>query len=225
MDLQSIVDENAPEQDKKFFISKIYDVSSDDEVEILMPMEKTRLQLLPVGSEYDIYFYAKKGIYTCRVQVSERYKTENAVVAVLQLTSLLEKHQRREYYRYSTVIGMNTRILSPEEETLYLEGQQLIYSAEPDDKSVIVDISGGGLRFVCANHYELNRLLHCKFVLHVRDEKQVIDCVIRILGSKPVANNPSNTEYRGQFLFLNNYEREMIIHFIFEEERKMRQRR
>ena len=34
--------------DKKSYISRIYDVLSDDQFEVLMPMEQTKLILLPV---------------------------------------------------------------------------------------------------------------------------------------------------------------------------------
>lgn len=222
-DLSGELDDSSGE--KKFYITKIYDITENDRFEVLMPLEKTKLQLLPVGSEYDVYFYAQKGIFTCKAKVAERYKNDNAIVAVLDVLTDVKKHQRREYYRYSTVIGMNTRMLSEAEENHYIESRKLLSLEEPKDKAVIVDISGGGIRYVSAAHYELNRLVQCKFILKVKDENQMFDCVIRILGTKPVANNAANTEYRGQFLFLNNYERESIIRFIFEEERKVRQRR
>ena len=35
-------------EEKKVYISKVFDVLSEDRMEILMPMEKTRLILLPV---------------------------------------------------------------------------------------------------------------------------------------------------------------------------------
>lgn len=225
VELQSILSEFETEADRKNYVTKIYDIRDDEEFEVFMPIEKTTLQLLSVGSEYEVFIYAQKGIYACNVVVSERYKTENAFVAVLQLSGELIKHQRREFYRYSTIIGMNTRQLNEEEENFYLEEHKLVYGAEPGDKSVIVDISGGGIRFISAEPYEKNRLLQCRFILRVKETNQMVDCVIRLLGMKPVANNPNNKEYRGQFLFLNEYERETIIKYIFEEERKTRQRR
>ena len=39
--------------DKKSYISRIYDVLSDDQFEVLMPMEQTKLILLPVDGEYE----------------------------------------------------------------------------------------------------------------------------------------------------------------------------
>ena len=225
VEMQSILTEFETENDRRNYVTKIYDIRDEEHFEVFMPVEKTTLQLLSVGTEYEIFIYAHKGIYKCNVIVSERYKTDNAFIAVLELTGDLTKHQRREFYRYSTIIGMNTRALTPEEETLYLDEHQLIYGVEPTDKSVIIDISGGGIRFISAEQYENNRLLQCRFMLKVKEENQIVDCVIRLLGIKSVANNPNNKEYRGQFLFLNEYERESIIKYIFEEERKTRLRR
>lgn len=225
MELLSIPSELETESNRKNYVTKVFDIRDDEQFEVFMPVEKTTLQLLSVGSEYEVFIYAQKGIYTCNAVVSERYKTEHAFVAVLELTGELTKHQRREFYRYSTIIGMNTRLLTAEEENLYLEQHQLVYGVEPKDKSVIVDISGGGIRFISAEQYDNNKLLHCRFMIKVKEENQILDCVIRLLGIKPVANNPNNKEYRGQFLFLNEFERESIIKYIFEEERKTRQRR
>ena len=54
--------------DKKSYISRIYDVLSDDQFEVLMPMEQTKLILLPVDGEYDVCFYTKQGLYQCYVR-------------------------------------------------------------------------------------------------------------------------------------------------------------
>ena len=41
---------------RKSYQSQVIDILSDDRVEIAMPMEKTKLILLPVDGEYDLYF-------------------------------------------------------------------------------------------------------------------------------------------------------------------------
>ncbi len=41
---------------RKVYKSQLIDILSDDRIEISMPMEKTKLILLPVGEEYDLYF-------------------------------------------------------------------------------------------------------------------------------------------------------------------------
>ena len=44
------------EDEKKVFTSKVSDVISDERIEIIMPMEKMKLILLPVDAEYEICF-------------------------------------------------------------------------------------------------------------------------------------------------------------------------
>ena len=41
----------------KVYASQVVDIISDDRIEISMPMEKTKLILLPVDVEYDLYFF------------------------------------------------------------------------------------------------------------------------------------------------------------------------
>ena len=161
VDLEMIpaFEEEESEEEKKYYITKIYDIPDENRVDVLMPMEKTKLLLLEVDTEFQLFFYGRKGIYTCEARVIERYKEEQFVVASLELTSELKKQQRREYYRYSCVIGMNTRQLTDEEAERYEMTKDSDLFEQPEDKSVIVDISVGGIRFVTPTAYEKVNLL------------------------------------------------------------------
>ena len=66
----------------------------------------------------------------------------------MELTSNLRKYQRREYYRFSCALEMNSRKLEPEEVKAVDRNQLYLVPGLPAKRSVIVDISGGGLRFV-----------------------------------------------------------------------------
>ncbi len=210
------------EGEKKYYITKVYDVNEDGTVELVMPIDKGKLIVLSEGEEYDLYFYAGKGIYACRGRVVSRRRDDNIAVGVLEPLTELKKHQRREYYRYGCVVGMTTRQLPEWEEKDYMEKNRLDVLAEPTEKSVIVDISGGGLRFVSAEDYDLDRLVNCRFMLTVKGVTKTHNLVMRILSVAKMPNNAGNKEYRGQFIYIENGEREDIISFIFEEERKMR---
>ena len=211
------------EGEKKYYITKVYDVNDDDTVSLVMPIDKTRLVVLSEGEEYEMYFYAGKGIYACRARVIDRLKDENDIpVAVVELLTDLKKHQRREYYRYTCVVEMNTRQLPEWEETDFMEHNRLDILAECKEKSTIVDISGGGIRFVSAEDYEPGRLVNCVFVISLKGAKKTHNHVMRILSVTEVPNNAGMKEYRGQFVYIANSEREEIISFIFEEERKIR---
>ena len=91
----------AAEEEKKVYVSKVFDVLSEDRLEILMPMEKTKLILLPVDGEIDVTFYAGEHLYQCFTRVVDRYKRDNMYILLMEATSNLRKVQRREYYRVS----------------------------------------------------------------------------------------------------------------------------
>ena len=223
VDIQSVrADES--EEERKFFITKVYDVSEDGEVEIIMPTDKTKLIVLSVGMVYELFFYAGKGIYACTAEVVNRRNDGVMAVAVFSLSSELRRHQRREYYRYSCVIGMTCGELSKADAALYEQKGVLDPLNEPTEKGVIVDLSGGGIRFVTSAGYEEGALVRCRFMLEVKGRMRNYDLVIRVLSVESVANNPNNRELRGQFLRIESGEREEIIRFIFDEERKVRAR-
>ena len=55
VDLQtiSITRSDEADEERKYYISKVYDIT-EDRIEILMPMEQTKLILLPVEAECDL---------------------------------------------------------------------------------------------------------------------------------------------------------------------------
>ena len=52
--------------------SKVLDILSEDKIEVLMPMEKSRVVTLPVDGEYDLYFFTEMGLYQCYARISVR---------------------------------------------------------------------------------------------------------------------------------------------------------
>ena len=99
----------------KTYYTKIYDVIKDDRLEIMMPMEQTKLILLPVDGRYDMVIYGKSGLYQCFGRIVDRYKSDNVYILVIELTSSLRKFQRREYYRLGCAIELGTRLWDEKE--------------------------------------------------------------------------------------------------------------
>ena len=210
--------------DKKAYTSKVYDVISDEQIEILMPMEKTKLILLPVDGEYDVCFYTKQGLFQCYVRIIDRYKSDNTFILLCEPTSNLRKYQRREYYRFSCILNMDSRELV-EEELEAMEKNELVFQPGlPLQKSVIVDISGGGVRFVSNYRYEKETIIYLTYKLMIAGKEKTYEIAGKILASKPIENRPGEFEHRLQHMNINNMEREEIIRYIFEEERKNRRK-
>lgn len=204
-------------------VSKVYDILSDERIEICMPMEQTKLILLPVGGEYEICFYTKTGVYQSFARVIDRYKTNGVFILLFELTTNLRKHQRREYYRFNCILNMQSRELSEEEKISYEEQNGIILEHNlPLRQSVIVDISGGGIRFVSNYKYEKDTIIFLIYTLIYQGEEKKYELTGKILSSKELENRKGQYEHRVQYININTGQREEIIRFIFEEERKSR---
>lgn len=209
---------------RKKFDSKVVDVINDDRLEILMPMEQTKLVLLPINGEYDIHFFTTKGLYQCLARVVNRYKNGNLYLLEIELISNLQKYQRREYYRYSCMMPLRYRLLTKAEETSLETKKSTAFDEElPFIESTIVDISGGGLRYVSEEQTEPDQYVYTIYSL---ENGRSFKHVAKILAVKKLESDPKNPkyEYRCQFVNILNGERESIIRYIFEEERKKRKR-
>ncbi|MCQ2520162.1 MAG: flagellar brake protein [Lachnospiraceae bacterium] len=207
---------------RKVYTSRVYDVLSDDRLEVAMPMEKTKLILLPIDGEYEICFYTNMGLYQCFARIIDRYKSNNVYVLVFELTSNLRKHQRRDYYRFSCVLDMKTRELKNEEIHAVEANQVFLVPGLPLRRAVIVDISGGGIRFISDYAYEEGSMVYCTYQLVNDGIAKDYEVVGKVLSAKPVANRPGEFEHRVQYVNLGKDAREEIIKFIFEEERRIR---
>ena len=208
------------DEKNKVYASQVVDIISDDRIEISMPMEKTKLILLPVDVEYDLYFFTPNGLYQCYARVVDRYKNNNRFSLLLDLTSNLRKYQRREYYRFSCALEMSAFSLSEEEEAEVRKTGKVI-NGKRLSRSVIVDISGGGLRFVAEYAYEVGSMILCKYFLWIDGENKEYNLCGRVLAVKEVDNRPGFFEHRVQYVNMDKDNREEIIKYIFNEERKI----
>ncbi len=221
VELQAVNRSNEEEYERKTYVSSVNGILSEDKLEITMPMEKTKLVLLSVDEEYDVVFYGESGLFQCFARITDRYKSQNIYLLVLELTSTLRKYQRREFYRYSCALNMCSRPLE-EEEVLALESGSYFdnLSTLPLKESLIVDISGGGLRFISTQKYEPGTFLYINYHLLKKDEPRKFEVVGKVLSAREVENRPGNWEHRVQYFNMDFETREEIIRYIFEEERK-----
>lgn len=220
-----------PQQDQakeapKTYISQIQDILSENQMEIVMPMEQSKLILLPMDREYNLVIYTENGLFQCFARVIDRYKSNNIYTLMVELTSNLRKYQRREYYRFSCALEMNSRNLEEEEVRAIEERDPYsnLIPGLPLKRSVIVDISGGGLRFLSSHPYEPGSLIYISYNLLVAGKKKQYELVGKVLSSKKIENRQGSYEHRVQYVDIDADVREEIIKYIFQEERKHRKR-
>ena len=225
IELEMVEHNKGNEDSHRVFVSEIHEILSEDQMEIVMPMEKTKLILLPIDKEYDLTLYGQNGVFQCFARVIDRYKSNNIYLLVVELTTNLRKHQRREYYRYSCALEMCSRELEEKEvKAVELKEPFLLTPGLPLKRSVIVDISGGGLRFVSEHKYEPDSLVYCSYSLLNHNQKKKYEIVGKVLTVTELANRRGTYEHRVQYVDMDKEVREEIIRFIFEEERKNRKK-
>jgi c-di-GMP-binding flagellar brake protein YcgR len=170
-------------------------------------------------------FYTEAGLYQCFARVIDRYKSNELYLVALEFTSNLRKYQRREYYRFSCALEMCARNLEEEEiHAVENNAKMWLQPNRPIKRSVIVDISGGGIRFMSNQRYEPGSMIYCSYDLVRGADRRKYEVVGKVLDVKEVETRPGTFEHRVQYYNMDDATREEIIKFIFEEERRIRKR-
>ncbi len=206
----------------KTYLSQVQSIISGERLEIVMPMEGTKIVLLPVDAVFDMYLTTHSGLYQCFVRIIDRYKSNNVYILAVELTSNLRKYQRREYYRFSCALEMKSRELSEDEIRVVDTADEYLMPGLPLKQSVIVDISGGGLRFLSNHQYVPGSLIYINYSLVIKEKVKNYNVVGKVLAIKPSENRKGVFEHRVQYVNMGTDDREEIIKYIFEEERRHR---
>lgn len=229
---------------KKQYNSQLLDIVDSNTIKVAMPMARGQTTPLVVGEEYVMYIYSQKGIYMCRTIVKSREKEKKLPIIISELLSDLVKVQRRQFYRlhinfdvefhvstsgelkiYTTLL--HDRIGSKEEKDKLI---QLLIDLQRKNrkKGLVLDISGGGMRFQSKEPLIKDDYINLFFKLNVNKIKKDFNLQALVIdSSRSLDKTYAETnvyENRVQFINLTKEDREDIIRFIFYKQRKQRQR-
>ena len=226
VEMKSTVNVVLPDGTKgiKTYKSSVYDILDEGRLEIVMPKDQTKLVLLPVDGEYDVCFYTHGGMYRADVKIIEIQKINGIYVLVTDMISNLHKYQRREYYRFNCIIEMMAREMTKKETDIYAEGLAELLPQSDMIRGVIVDISGGGARFVSRQLFRESSMILMRFELPILDMEKSFLLVGRVIYSSEIVNRANEFENRVKFELIDSVTREKIIRYIFNEERKNRKK-
>lgn len=204
------------EEKRRILCCRVMDMPDYHIVRISMPFYEGRIVPLAVGDQYVMNFYAEKGIYGSRFVVINRLKEGNLFLADMEIQEPLHKIQRREFFRHNCRIPATYHMISPE------ELNDTSFDAESIEwkKSVLLDISGGGVRMVSEFQENTDLPMQLRFPIEVNGIQEEVTLFGKLVATYQNENNKILYEQRVEFENLDDKEREKIIHFIFEEERK-----
>lgn len=226
MDLEKIETRLSVDPDKHppVYVSQVLDDSPNGELLAAMPIKEGRGVPLAVGEKFNATFYAKSGLLQCEMEVTARYKKGSLFLMELTQKSIFKKVQRREYFRYECNMPMEYRLIGQEEQSMIESG--ILYDEEKMNpewkKGIMLDLSGGGIRFVSAFREKKESFIQVRFEMPVGEEDEIFCLYATILRSEQNQNNSSIYDQRVMFWRLDQTLREKIIRSIFEMQRKNR---
>lgn len=225
---------SVPGDDEEFkdegisYTSKIQDVFPNGDLEVDMPTYQRKLVLLHNGMRYQLFFFIDKTTYMAIGEVVDRYKTENRYFLRIELKTQPVKFQRREYFRCECMIDLEYCELPKkdyDEDMIKALRMELMNakSAVLVRSGVILDISGGGIRFSSYDRNEAGSYIRLIFNIPIyEDEYRNFDLIGKVISCDPIEDTKMQYVNRVMFMCIESNEREEIIRYIFEQERKSR---
>ena len=206
--------------DKKYG-SQLLDFDGDRTAKIAMPISEGKVIPLEIDDDYNLCFFTNSGLYQCTAQIKKRY-TENRmyVMDVIFLTPL-KKFQRRKFYRLDCLFPIRYRIVPKEQ---FEKRNEAEHDNEKDEilweEGTISDLSGGGIRF--HGNVECKKGDFVEIVLPLSLQSGIIPLSLYMKVVSCVHFEGSRVAYetRGEFLNINEKERETVIKYVFEEQRR-----
>ena len=207
------------------YASQVFEIKNDDILRVSMPIEHGRIIPLSKGKRFDAFFYTAKGLYQCRVIIIDRFKINNIYMMDIELLTEPVKYQRRQYYRLELNIPVRyIQITETESNTMANEEElpERLENLSEYHTGDTIDISGGGLRFTGDGLVEKGNKL--AVVFDIDYEGNIVRYVLAadVIMSFGVPQHHGKYEHRVEFRNISKENREMLIKYIFQEERKIR---
>ena len=212
--------------ERKTYLSQICDNVDENNIYVLMPVMEGKLVPLPQGGRYEAYITTSKGMYSCDVVVTNRFKNDNIYMLSLEIVTDIRRFQRREYFRLEVGNQMLFKPIDDDEMEYYVKNKEIPASMDekPVCNAVTLDISGGGIRYVTKDRNNKNDNIFISIRLAYNSGVKEFNIIGKVLSTTILPNRANVYEERVEFSAIPKEDREEIIKYIFEEERKRRQK-
>lgn len=222
---------------QKTYVSQIMDIDDEKTISIAMPYGNGLMYVLEKEVKYKLNFYTSKGLYQAFCKLDGIYRENNAIIAQVKLISELDKIQRRQYFRLECIHEIEYRVITQEEMVMEdrLAANKFLNPQEKAEvrkrlgqfdrtwlKASITDLSGGGARFNSDHPLMAGDRIRIKldFITGGELKKMILGAVM--IASGKHENRNDKFEHRAEFYDIGKADREDLIKYIFEQERRRR---
>lgn len=227
IELRELLTEKEVEDGAKpaVYVSQVFEEDDDGDLRVAMPILRGRLVPLMKGEKYEAFFFVGRQLYLAQVEIVDRFKSENIYTMKIRFLTDLKKFQRRQYYRLEKSMDILYAPLSEEDYKVIIETRQFPESMKRInyyEAASTSDISGGGMRFVGHTKVDAGKKMLVIFDIVGKDRQMKFRLPATVIASAQLPERVGRFEHRIEFDNISREYREILIHYIFEEERRLR---
>ena len=225
------------DKSEKKYSSQMLDFDGVRTAKIAAPLQDGRLVPVRVDEDIDVCFFSKAGLYQCRARVKKRISDNRVSALEILLVSDPKKFQRRKFYRLECTFEIRYRRFSKEELKLREEiehakalGDEARIPAlkkemeelpENWQTATITNLSGGGVRFHLAEKLDEKEPIEVVIPLSLQNGVHPMKIMAHVIDCDYSDDSRAKaTDARLEFDGVTNREREMIVKYVFEEQRR-----
>ena len=206
----------------KIFISQVFEYEGNTVV-VHTPISYGKHVVLPESAPCSLLFFQDEGMLSFTASVAGTYVKNDLSLTKLTLTSEAEKMQRREFFRFECTLPLRFALIKSSPTEFMPNSMESGASAQALYEGIIKDLGGGGLRFVTNAEVENGDNVKCLLLL----EREYIVVIGKILQKHSFPKSPYKFQYRVIFIGILPEEKDKIVQYVFNQQRKLllRQRR
>jgi c-di-GMP-binding flagellar brake protein YcgR len=193
-----------------------YELALDEKTAIIAaPIRESVIFPIHIGAIGTAVFIQKDDLYKFKFRVLGRGTKENIAYLKIELPGEIIKIQRRQFFRFEYGVPVRYRVVNQFPEAGDIQEQ-------PMKDAVTRDLSGGGICIKLEEEVKLREIIECEVSL---GEKKKISFIGKVVRSSR-RNNDLKYGYEIGVIFqkIGNTDREAVIGFIFEVQRKLRKK-
>jgi c-di-GMP-binding flagellar brake protein YcgR len=188
------------------YVSRVDNINEDGSIDVLIPISKRKIVYINNDTALKVIIASEGAIYEFKAEIVEKLF---GVVPLLRLkrVSDIQKIQRRNYFRLKATNKFKIRKVINLKEAIYNEYFEV----------TMVDISGGGLAFNAEIELDINDLIEVNMDLN----SKTINLLGKIVRADKDEDKAKMFSYGVNFEKIAEIERNVIMRYIFEEQRKL----
>lgn len=188
-------------------LSKVEHINDDGTIDVLIPITKNQMLYIKNDSILKVIAVRDSAIYEFKAKIVNKLFGVEPILRLAVISDVI-KIQRRNYYRLKVIKTIRVRRAINLKEKLFEE----YFNAS------LIDLSGGGIGFTCHKAFNENDIVEINMELNSN--------IINLFG-KIVRKELNDRSYKEIYLYgvhfekITEIERNSIMRFIFEEQRKL----